>query len=57
MKKSKRIRVKLRNAKRMALADMEKAMSLGNEVLTEMLNENLFTQNTKLDLTINEFQE
>ena len=40
MKKAKRIRVKIRKAKRIALADMEKVMSLGKEVLSEMLNFN-----------------
>lgn len=56
MKKSKRIRVKVRKAKRAALADMEKALTLGQEVLSEMLNEGLFVSKP-MDLQFNEYPE
>jgi hypothetical protein len=57
MKKAKRIRVKIRRAKRTALADMEKAMSLGKEVLNEMLNDGLYNSYSQNDSKIREIQD
>lgn len=57
MRKAKRIRVKIRRAKRIALADMEKAMSLGKEVLNEMLNDGMYTSSSQYDPKIRELQD
>ena len=57
MKKAKRIRVKIRKAKRIALADMEKAMSLGKEVLSEMLNDGMYTTYGRFDPNTSELQD
>ena len=56
MKNSKRIRVKVRNAKRAALADMENALIVGQDMLTEMLNDGLFSSK-KLEFHFNEISE
>tara|TARA_B100000683_G_scaffold276794_2_gene332142 strand:+ start:2614 stop:2790 length:177 start_codon:yes stop_codon:yes gene_type:complete len=57
MKKSKRIRVKIRKAKRAALADMENTMSLGKDVLYDMLNEGLYNPYSHLDIKSSETME
>lgn len=56
MKKAKRIRVKIRKTKRAAIADMEKALSLGSDVLQEMLNDNKWNKKFLKDLLADDFK-
>lgn len=56
MKKSKRIRVKIRKTKRAAIADMENALSVGSEVLHEMLSDNKFNNQSIEDLLADDFK-
>lgn len=49
MKKAKRIRVKVRKAKRAAIADMEKVLTIGQESILEMLNDSFSTPNFQIN--------